>query len=85
MRTISLILICCISGPAMAQIQVPPDCSDLAVREGYPTDVMNESQAKKAKIRLAYLRVRHPRDPMVMKCVVAVRLAKEAGNLGQSQ
>ena len=47
---------------ARAETVVPPECVELAVREGFPTDVLSDRQVRSAKVRLAWLRVRHPGD-----------------------
>ena len=75
--------------PAAAHgIPVPPDCVELAIREGYPTDTMTEAQAKRAKVRLIWLRVRYPRDEIIKKCaiaVIAVRAARAKNLAHESQ
>lgn len=65
--------------PAAAiDVFVPFDCVELAAREGYPTDYMTEAQAKKANIRLTWLMIQHPKDPIVQKCVLAIKLVEES-------
>lgn len=59
--------------PAFSQVYVPPECVELATREGFPTDVMTRTQAAKAKIRLARL---NDIDPIVRQCRQAVATAK---------
>ena len=59
-----------------AQTPVPTECMPLAAREGFPTDVLNNAQVKAARKRMAWLRVRHPFDPMVKTCREAIKAVK---------
>ena len=61
--------------PALSQVYVPQECAELALREGFPTDVMTKIQAAKAKLRLARL---NDIDPIVRSCREAVARAKSA-------
>lgn len=58
---------------AIAQVPVPPECAELAYREGFPTDYLSEAQLRQAKRRLLWLRIRHPLDPAVRSCHRAVK------------
>ena len=62
---------------AMGEVAVPPECAELAAREGFPTDVLSDRQVRAAKVRMAWLRLRHPHDPLVRKCRAAVRAATD--------
>lgn len=73
MRVIFILVLTCM--PAFSQVYVPPECVELATREGFPTDVMTRTQAAKAKIRLARL---NDIDPIVRSCRDAVTRAKAA-------
>lgn len=61
---------------AMAQEYVPADCVELAIREGFPSDILTVEQVKAAKKRLQWLRVRHPFDPLVQQCHAAIKAAR---------
>ena len=52
-----------------AQVPVPPECVQLAQREGFPTDVLSKLQLAKAKYRLYRL---NQDDPLVWACRAAV-------------
>ena len=58
--------------PAMAQFQVPGECTELAAREGFPTSTLTKYQAAKARARMALL---SDRDPLVKQCQGAIRQA----------
>ena len=58
--------------PALAQLQVPGECTELAAREGFPTSTLTKYQATKARARMALL---SDRDPLVKQCRVAIRQA----------
>jgi len=58
--------------PAMAQFQVPGECTELAAREGFPTSTVTKYQAAKARARMALL---SDRDPLVKQCRGAIRQA----------
>lgn len=73
MKVIVILLLLTIQ--AEAQVYVPQECMQLALREGFPTDVMTKTQAAKAKIRLARL---NDVDPIVRICREAVVRAKAA-------
>jgi Flp pilus assembly protein TadD len=62
-----------VATPAVAQFQVPGECTELAAREGFPTDVLNKSQAAQARVRMARL---SDRDPLVRQCRGAIRHAQ---------
>lgn len=53
---------------------VPPECVELAQREGYPTDFLTRFQVAKARYRLARLSAG---DPLVKTCREAIARAKE--------
>lgn len=74
---IAIIVIFFLSFPAKSQVLVPQECVELALREGFPTDVMTRTQATKAKIRLARL---NDIDPLVRGCREAVARAKALAN-----
>lgn len=59
---------------ATAQVYVPSECSDLAIREGFPSDVMTKTEAAKAKIRLARL---SDKEPDVKACREAIKAMKK--------
>lgn len=61
------------SRPGKAQIQVPPECAQLAAREGFPTDVMTKVQATLARIRMKRL---SDNDPIVRPCRAALAQLK---------
>jgi hypothetical protein len=61
------------ANPALAQFQVPGECTELATREGFPTDVLTKSQAARARVRMAQL---SDRDPLVTQCRSAIRRAQ---------
>jgi hypothetical protein len=61
------------ANPALAQFQVPGECTELAAREGFPTDVLTKSQAAQARVRMARL---SDRDPLVKQCRGAIRRAQ---------
>lgn len=67
---IMMLLIAC---QAEAQVYVPQECAQLALREGFPADEMTKVQAAKAKIRLLKLK---DSDPIVRDCRAAVARAK---------
>ena len=50
------------SNPAVAQLQVPGECAELAAREGFPADMLTKTQAASASVRLARL---SDSDPLV--------------------
>ena len=54
--------------PALAQLQVPGECTEL----GFPTSTLTKYQATKARARMALL---SDRDPLVKQCRVAIRQA----------
>ena len=58
--------------PALAQFQVPGECTELAAREGFPTSTLAKYQAAKARARMALL---SDRDPLVKQCRGAIRQA----------
>ena len=60
------------SNPALAQLQVPSECAELATREGFPADMLTRTQAASARIRLARL---SDSDPLVKQCRSAIRRA----------
>ena len=60
------------SNPALAQLQVPSECAELATREGFPADMLTRTQAASARIRLARL---SDSDPLVKQCRGAIRRA----------
>ena len=70
-RILFILVLTCI--PAMAQVYVPQECAQLALREGFPIDVMTRTQAAKAKIRLKSL---NDIDPIVRSCREAIARAK---------
>jgi hypothetical protein len=55
--------------PAMAQFQVPAECTQLAAREGFPTDVLTRTQAARARVRMAQL---SNRDSLAAQCRSAI-------------
>jgi Flp pilus assembly protein TadD len=59
--------------PALAQYQVPGECTELAAREGFPTDVLTKTQAAQARVRMVRL---SDRDPLVAQCRAAIRQAQ---------
>ena len=59
--------------PAFAQYQVPGECTELAAREGFPTDMLTKTQAAQARVRMARL---SDRDPLVAQCRSAIRQAQ---------
>jgi len=61
------------ANPALAQLQVPGECAELAAREGFPTDVLTKAQAASARVRLARL---SDNDPLVKQCRGAIRRAQ---------
>ena len=61
------------ANPALAQFQVPGECTELAAREGFPTDVLTKTQAAMARVRMARL---SDRDPLVKQCRGAIRQAQ---------
>ena len=61
------------SNPALAQLQVPGECAELAAREGFPADVLTRTQAASARVRLARL---SDSDPLVKQCRGAIRRAQ---------
>ena len=61
------------TNPALAQFQVPGECTELAAREGFPTDVLTKSQAAQARVRMARL---SDRDPLVKQCRGAIQHAQ---------
>ena len=61
------------ASPALAQFQVPGECTELAAREGFPTDVLTKTQAAQARFRMARL---SDRDPLVKRCRSAIRQAQ---------
>ena len=64
--------------PVNAQVYVPPECAELATREGLPSDVMTRAQAAKAKVKLVRL---SNLDPLVSGCREAIARAKAASNM----
>ncbi|WP_157100330.1 hypothetical protein [Rhodoplanes sp. Z2-YC6860] len=70
-----------LSLPAAAEsifpVSVPPECMELANREGVPTVIENRYQAIKAKVKLYKLSTR---DPMVRECRQAVDRMRAAMN-----
>ena len=58
--------------PALAQFQVPGECTELAAREGFPTSTLTKYQTAKARARMALL---SDRDPLVKRCRGAIRQA----------
>jgi hypothetical protein len=56
-------------------VAVPPECSVLAEREGFPQVLENKAQALRAKYRLARLK---DSDPLVHGCRQAVERARNA-------
>ena len=62
-----------VANPALAQFQVPGECTELASREGFPTDVLTKTQAAQARVRMARL---SDRDPLVKQCRGAIRQAQ---------
>lgn len=71
MRILVAIALILLINPAIA-IQVPTACVELAKREGFPTDYMSDSQYRRAKRRLIWLSINHPKDELVKNCVAAV-------------
>ena len=75
MRPVLTALVMFISSPAFAgssltfPVFIPPECMELARREGVPTVIENKYQASKAKFKLARLSAR---DPLVRDCRAAV-------------
>lgn len=61
------------SRPALAQYQVPGECTELAAREGFPADVLTKTQAAKARYRMARL---SESDSLVKRCRSAIRHAQ---------
>ena len=59
--------------PALAQYQVPGECTELASREGFPTDTLTRVQAAQARVRMARL---SDRDPLVRQCRSAIKQAQ---------
>ena len=70
-----------ISSPVIAgvtvtfPVSIPPECVQLAQREGVPVVIENRYQATKAKIKLARL---SGRDPLVRECRSAVERQRAA-------
>lgn len=62
-----------VATPALAQFQVPGECTELAARESFPTDTLSKAQAAKARVRMARL---SDRDPLVKQCRTAIRQAQ---------
>ena len=58
---------------ALAQFQVPGECTELAAREGFPTDMLTRTQAARARVRMAQL---SNHDPLVRQCRSAIRHAQ---------
>ena len=58
--------------PALAQFQVPVECTELAAREGFPTTTLTKFQVARARARMALL---SDRDPLVKQCRGAIRQA----------
>ena len=67
---LALLLFC---NSALAQVQVPMGCFELAAREGFPTDSLTKTQAARARIRMAQL---SNQDPLVLQCRSAIRQAQ---------
>ena len=66
--------------PALAEkvtfpMAIPPECVELAQREGVPTVIQNKYQAAKARLKLASLKTS---DHLVRECRAAVANAKRA-------
>lgn len=73
MRFIFAAMLLLVVNPALAQFQVPGECTELASREGFPTDVLTKTQAAKARVRMARL---SDRDPLVKQCRGAIQQAQ---------
>ena len=58
---------------ANAGIPVPPECTKLAIREGFPPDFLTDEQADRARRRMRWLRFRHPFDPLVKECRAGIK------------
>jgi len=56
-------------------VAIPPECFELAQREGVPLVITNKFEAAKAKMKLARL---SSRDPLVLKCRGALNRAQKA-------
>lgn len=63
----------------IAQLAVPTQCMDLAKREGFPTDYLDERQLADARRRMHQLK---KSDPVVKQCQDAIdtirRIQKES-------
>ena len=65
--------------PASAQVPVPYECQQLAIREGFPTDQLTKTQAARAKLRMSRL---SDDDPIVRSCRAAIlELKRQQGLL----
>lgn len=53
----------------ITSVPVPMSCVDLALREGFPTDYLNERQLADARARMHQL---SKRDPIVKACKDAI-------------
>lgn len=72
-------LACLVSSATLAKttfpVSIPPECMELAVREGVGTVIKNKYEAVKAKAKLYRL---SDRDPLVHQCREAVKRAENA-------
>ena len=88
MRQLLTALAVLISFPVSAEVvvkfpvSIPPECVELAQREGVPIIIENKYQATKAKIQLARL---SGRDPLVRECRAAVERQRAASRVGSRQ
>ena len=70
-----LIAVPAVAGAVTFPISIPPECFELAQREGVPTVIQNKYQAAKAKLKLDSL---NRSDHLVRECRAAVANAKRA-------
>ena len=71
--TITVVALLLAAAPALAQFQVPGECTELAAREGFPTDTLTKIQVAQARVRMARL---SDCDPLVKQCRSAIRRAQ---------
>ena len=77
MKILIISLLLLLATPAYAGTPVIPECRELAIREGYPSDELNKIQFIRAKVRMAWLNRRTPNDPLVKQCHEAIKGVRE--------
>ena len=60
-------------------LEIPPGCQELADREGF-SNIVGKVQEAKARARYEYLKIKTPKDPLLMQCkenIAAIKAMKK--------